>query len=99
MRIVHVGANAQNAAAFHGFDTVLDHIVKSLLHLVAIELDQRQVRAQFLFDNNFPILNFRAKEAHSFPDNSVNILRTQLSGGWSYDARNLGPDVIISYYF
>ena len=45
---VHVGPDAQNAAALHRFEAVLDHVVKDLLHLVAIELEQRQIGTQFL---------------------------------------------------
>ena len=37
MGVVCVGANAQITAALHGFEAVLDHVIKSLLHLVAIE--------------------------------------------------------------
>ena len=94
MRIVHVGADAQNPAAFHGFETVLDHVVKRLLHLVAIDLDKRQVRAQFLFNNNVPLLNLRSKEAHSFLDNDVDIFGTQLRARWPNGAQKLGNDGI-----
>ena len=41
MRIVHVGANAQRTVAMHGFEAVLDHVVKRLLHLIAIHLKHR----------------------------------------------------------
>src|SRR5476651_1497385 len=38
MRRLHVRADAQDTAPFRRFEAVLDHIVKDLLHLVAIEL-------------------------------------------------------------
>ena len=38
MRIIEVGPNAQPPVAVHGFETVFDHVVKRLLHLIAIEL-------------------------------------------------------------
>ena len=70
MRIVQVGADPQRAAAFHRFEAVFDHVVKRLLHLVAIELKQRQIRAQFLFDHNFAVLNFGREKANRFLDNA-----------------------------
>src|SRR5207248_3010686 len=48
--IVPVGANAQGAMTFHGFEAVFNHIIKRLLHLPTIQSKQRQVGAQFLFD-------------------------------------------------
>ena len=59
VRGVHVGPDAQNAAALHRFEAVLDHVVERLLHLVAIEFEQRQIGTQFLLrprcrDPRFP---------------------------------------------
>src|SRR5207249_8696843 len=39
LRVVHVRVNAQDASAFHGFEAVFDHVVKSLFHLTAIDLE------------------------------------------------------------
>ena len=76
MRIVHVGANAQRAVAMHGFEAVLDHVVKRLLHLIAIHLKHRQVRAQFLFNHDFPVLQLGRKKPHCLLDDCVQIFRT-----------------------
>ena len=84
MRIVHVAANAQNAAALHGFETVLNHVVKSLLHLTAINLEQRQVGAEFLFDHNVAVPNFGREKTDRLLDNRIYVFRMQL--------RPRGPD-------
>src|SRR5207302_10884025 len=63
MRIVLVGADPQNSSSLHRFETVLDHIVKSLLHLVAIELEQRKIGAQLLFDDDVAVFDFRREES------------------------------------
>src|SRR5438270_9882814 len=39
VRFVHVRADPQNSTALHRFETVFDHVVKCLLHLVAIQLE------------------------------------------------------------
>ena len=71
MGIVHIGADAQRAMALHGFDTIFDHVVKRLLHLITIKLKQRQIRAQFLFHNNIAVLNFGREETHCLLDDCV----------------------------
>ena len=71
MCVVQVGVDAQSAMALHSFETVFDNVVKRLLHLITIKLKQRQVRAQFLFDHNVTVLNFRHEKAHSLLDNRV----------------------------
>src|SRR5207253_957287 len=77
-RIVQIGANAQSPMALHCFETVFNHVVKRLFHLITIKLEQRQVRAQFLFDNDVAVLNFGHEKAHCLLDDRVDILRTKL---------------------
>ena len=78
MRIGQIGPNAQRAVAVHGFDTVFDHVVKRLLHLIAIELKQWQIRAQLLFNDYLAVLKLRREKANRFFDNCVYIFRPQL---------------------
>ena len=78
VRIGQIGPNAQRAVAVHGFDTVFDHVVKRLLHLIAIELKQWQIRAQLLFNDYLAVLNLRREKANRFFDNCVYIFRPQL---------------------
>src|SRR5207247_1996586 len=78
MCIGQIGPNAQRAVAVHGFDTVLDHVVKRLLHLIAIELKQWQIRAQLLFNDYLAVLKLRREKANRFFDSWVYIFRPQL---------------------
>src|SRR6516164_3340065 len=78
MRISQIGPNAQHAVAVHGFDAVFDHVVKGLLHLIAIKLKQWQIRAQLLFDDYLAVLELRREEANRFFDNCVYIFRPEL---------------------
>ena len=94
MRIVQIGVDAQGAVALHGFETVFDHVVKRLLHLIAIQLKQRQVRAQFLLHHDAAVLNLRGKEAHRFLDNRVHILRAKLRPRWPDGSQELRDDRI-----
>ena len=70
VRGVHVGPDAQNAAALHRFEAVLDHVVKNLLHLVAIELKQRKIGTQFLLDDDVAILDSPARKSERLPPRS-----------------------------
>ena len=52
----------RHVVAMHCFDTVFDHVVKRLLHLIAIELKQWQIRAQLLFNDYLAILKLRREK-------------------------------------
>src|SRR5206468_9990322 len=78
MRIGQIGSNAQRAVAVHGFDTVLDHVVKRLLHLIAIELKQWQVRAQLLFYDYLAVMKLRREKVYCLFHNCVYIFRPPL---------------------
>ena len=56
VRVVAIGPDAQNAAAFHRLETVLNHVVEGLFHLIAIELEQRQIGAQLSLDHDVAVL-------------------------------------------
>ena len=77
MCIVQIGANAQGAMTFHGFEAVFNHIIKRLLHLPTIQSKQRQVSAQFLFDDHVAVLNFGSEKAHRFLNDRVHIFRME----------------------
>ena len=47
---------------FMASTAVFDHVVKSLLHLIAIELKQWQIRAQLLFNDYVAVLNSGVKK-------------------------------------
>jgi hypothetical protein len=49
-----------------------------LLHLIAIELKQWQIRAQLLFNDYLAVLKLRREKANRFFDNCVYIFRPQL---------------------
>ena len=94
MRIVQVGANAQHAVAMHGFEAVLDHVVKRLLYLIAIELKHRQIRSQLLFNHDFSVLKLGRQKANCFLDNCVQIFRSQLWPGRPDGLQELRDDGI-----
>ena len=94
MRLVHVGADAQNAAVLHRFEAVFDHVVERLLHLISIQLKCGQVGTQFLFDHDFAVLNLGRKELDRFFDNRVDVLRMQLWPRRADRAQELGHNRI-----
>jgi hypothetical protein len=57
--ILQVSANAQNSARPHGLEGVLDHVVERLLHLRAVEFQQREIVAELLLDEDVSVLNLR----------------------------------------
>src|SRR5438874_3376300 len=84
MRFIPVSSNAQDAAPFHRFEAVFDNVVKRLLHLVAIELEQWQIGVQFRFHDNVARFDFGGEETHRFLHNAIDIFRPKLWTG--------GPD-------
>ena len=76
--VVAICADAQDATAFHCFEAVLNHVIESLLHLVAVELEQRQIGTKFLLDDELAVLNFRSEKAHRFIDNRIHVFGMQL---------------------
>ena len=65
-----------------------------MLHLIAIDLKQRQVRPQSLLDDDIAILNFRREKTHRFLDNCVHVLRVELRFGRPDSAQKLCDDRI-----
>src|ERR1700738_2927578 len=65
----------QNAAGFHGLNGVLDHVVKNLFELVAIQIEQRQLFIQIHFDEDIAVANLCLKEGDRFFENVVQLLR------------------------
>jgi hypothetical protein len=94
MGVVPIGPDTQNAATLHRFEAVLDRIVKNLLHLVAIEFQPRQIRAQLGFDDNVAILDFRPEKTHRFLHDRVNVLRLKMRFRRTNRAEKLGHDRI-----
>ena len=92
MAVVHIGANPQNAAPLHRFKAVLDDIVKGLLHLIAIDLHERQIGAGLAFNHDVARLNLRGKEMQRFGDDGVDVCRLQLRLRGSNGAQELGYD-------
>ena len=99
MRIVPIGANPQNAARLHRFEAIFDQVVKRLLHLVAVELEQRQIRTQLLLDHDVAVFDFGREKAHRFFDNRVHIFRMQLWSRRPNRAEKLTNDGIEPVYF
>ena len=83
----------KNAAALHRFEAVLDHVVKSLLHLIAIQLDQRQIGTQFLLDHDVAVLDLRREKTHRFFDDRVHIFRMKLRLRRPDRAREIGVTI------
>src|SRR5690242_11022966 len=84
MRFVPVSSNPQDAAPLHRFEAVFDNVVKGLLHLIAIELEQRQIGVQFRFHDDVACFDLGGKETHRFLHNAVDIFWPKLWTG--------GPD-------
>ena len=78
MGVVTIGVDAQHAPAFHCFEAVLNHVIERLLHLVAVELEQRQIGTKFLFDDELAVLNLGSEKTDGFVDNRIHVLRLQL---------------------
>src|SRR5215472_18029313 len=99
MGVVQIRANPQRAATVYGFDTVFDHIVKRLLHLIAIELKQWQIRTQLLFKSYLAVLKLRREKANRFFDDCVHIFWSELWPRWTDCFQELRDDRVESVDF
>ncbi len=77
MGLICAGADAQNAAAFHGLHGITDDIVKSLLDLVAVEIDAARLKVQFQFHKDITILDFRTERGNRLAHDGVEALGFQ----------------------
>ena len=73
--VIHIRADAKNPAALHRLEGVLDHVVKRLLELVAIRLDQRQLFPQLLLHEDVPVLDLRLQKRHRLRHQRIHILQ------------------------
>src|SRR5689334_5595502 len=71
--IVAIGPDAQNPAALHRFETVLNRIVENLLQLVTVEFDSRQIGTQLGFDHNLAILDLGLEKTKRLLHNRVHF--------------------------
>src|SRR5947207_3319217 len=96
MRFIHVRPNPQNAAPFHRFETVFDDVIKRLLHLAAIKLEQWQIGAQFRLHHDVARFDLGREKAHRFLYDGVNIFGLKLRTRRPDRAQELGNDGIES---
>ena len=82
----------KNAAALHRFEAVFDRIVEDLFHLVAIELERRQIGAQLGLDDDVAVFYFRLEKSHRFFDERVHVLGMKLRLRWPDRAQKLRHD-------
>ena len=61
----------------HRLERIFDHVVKGLLQLVPIDLDQWKISAQLLLDENVAILDFRLEKTDRFLDEGVDIFQVR----------------------
>ena len=99
VRFVHIGADPQNSAAFHRFETVFDDVVERLLHLAAIKLEQWQIGAQFRLHHDVARFDLGREKAHRFLYDGVNIFGLKLRTRRPDRAQELGNDGIESIDF
>ena len=82
----------KNTAGLHGLKRVLDHIIKGLLHLVAIDLQSRQSRVEIQLDDDVTIADFRSQEGDGFLENLVQIMSFKLRSRGTYRSQELVDD-------
>ncbi len=68
----------KNPAALHGLKRVFDHVIKRLLHLVAIDLDRRQRWIEVQLNDDVPNPDFWSQKCYGFLENLIQVVGLEL---------------------
>ena len=94
--LLQIGANAKDTTALHRFEAVLNDVVKGLLHLIAIQLQQGEVGAKFLLYHHIAVFDLGSEKPNRFFDDGVHICRLKLRPGRANGLKKLANDRVES---
>ena len=70
---IGVGVDGQDSACLHSLEGIFDDIIEGLFELIAVHLDEGEIFAEDLFDEDIAIGDFGLEEGDGFGEEGVNI--------------------------
>ena len=70
---IGVGTDGKDPACLHGLEGIFDDVVESLFEMIAVDLDEGEIFAEDLFDEDIAVGDFGVEEGDGLAEEGVNI--------------------------